>query len=46
MNDHNVKQYPITLTGMGGGVGSPRLHTGGGTAPPPTSGWPFDLSKC
>ena len=44
MNDHNVKQYPITLTGMGGGVGSPRLHTGGGTAPPPTSGWPFDLS--
>ena len=30
MKDHNVKQYPITLTGMGGGVGSPRLHTAGG----------------
>ena len=42
MKDHNVKQYPITLTGMGGGVGSPRLHTAGGGSG--GSGWPFDLS--
>ena len=37
MKDHNVKQYPITLTGMAGGIGSTRFYYaasgGGGSSP-------------
>ena len=34
MKDYNVKQYPITLTGMSGGVGSLRYNVTGSSFPP------------
>ena len=36
MKDHNVKQYPITLTGMACGIVSTRFYyaaSGGGSGP-------------